>query len=197
MSPHLSSSNLKCQHLWKATAGAYFCPCPLMQYDPCQIPQNKAAGCPPAGAAPLTLSPSRPSGCTVSPLGLARVSQSLPRRGVGSEGFSSQDRYSCRCSSIIPQSHTLHQPLALQYPSPSGCSGLVHAGSTWSLCCPIAILVLLSRKEAFHKHTWSARSTVLPKQGQETNPPCWEELSRRLSPSLPAEAMQMWYTPLD
>lgn len=83
MSPHLPSSNLKCQHLGKATAGAYSCPCSLMQCDPCQIPQNKAPGCPPAGAAPLTL----PPGTTVSALGMARVHQSLPRAGGGSGGF--------------------------------------------------------------------------------------------------------------
>lgn len=82
MSPHLSNSNLKCQHLGKATAGAYSCPCPLMQCDPCHIPQNKAPGCPPAGAAPLTLPPGRPSGTTVSPLGMAGVHQSLPRQRV-------------------------------------------------------------------------------------------------------------------
>lgn len=74
------------------------------------------------------------------------------------------------------------QPLALQSHSPSGCSRLVHAGSTCSLCCPIGMLVLLSRNAAFHEHTWFARSTVLPGQGQETNPPCWEELSRRQEP---------------
>lgn len=81
--------------------------------------------------------------------------------------------------------------------SPSGCSRLVHAGSTWSLCYPVVMLVLLSRKAAFHEHTWFARSTVLPEQGQKTNPPCWEELSRRQEPLMSAEAMQIRYTPLD
>lgn len=111
-------------------------------------------------------------------------------------GFSSKDRYSCSCSSTIPQSHTLHQPLALQSHSPNGCSRLVHAGSTWSMCYPVAVWVLLSGIAAFHEHFWFARSTVLLGQGQETNPPCWEELSRRQEP-LTAEAMQMWYAPLD
>lgn len=127
----------------------------------------------------------------------AGVHPSLPRAGVGSGVFSSKDWYSCSCSSIIPQFHALHQPLAHQSYSPSGCSRLVHAGSTWSLCCPIVVLVLLSRKAAFHEHTWFARSTVLPEQGQETNPPCWEELSRRQEPLMSAEAMQIWCTPLD
>lgn len=169
MSPDLSSSNLKCQHLWKATAGACSYPCQLMQCDPCQILQSKAAGCPPAGAVPLILPPGRPSGTTVGPLAMAGVHQSLPGAGVGSGGSAARTG---SCSSIIPQSHTLRQPLALQSHSPSGCSRLVHAGSTWSLCCPIVMLVLLSRNAAFHEHTWFARSTVLPEQGQETNPLC-------------------------
>ena len=79
MSPHLSSSNLKCQHVGKATAGAYSCPCTLMQCDPCRPPQNKAPGRPPAAAAPLTLPPDKPSSTTVlhsSPASCHSVAQS-------------------------------------------------------------------------------------------------------------------------
>lgn len=71
--------------------------------------------------------------------------------------FCSRDECSRSCFSIIPPpvavsasslSVPLHHPLAVQSRSPNGCSGLVHACSTWSLCCPIAKLVLLSRNTA-------------------------------------------------
>lgn len=184
MSPHLSNSNLKCQHVGKATAGATSCPGTLMQCDPCQAPQNKAPGCPPAAAAPspcLWADQAAPQQVPLVWLGAVSPSQ-----GQGEAlqllRFCSRDACSHTCFSIIAQSYTLHQPLAILLHSPKGCSRLVHVCSSWSLCCPIEMLVMLSKNAAVHGYAWFTRSTVLPGQGQETNPPCWEGLSRRLKP---------------
>lgn len=171
VSPHLSNSNLKCQHVGKATAGAASCPRTLMQCNPCWAPRNKAPGRSPAAAAPLSLPMGRPRGTAASPSREQGEALQLLC-------FCNGDGCSCSCFSIIAQSYTLHQPLAIQLHSPKGCSRLVC--SNWSLYCPIERLVLLSRNAAVHGYAWFARSTVLPGQWQETNPPCWEEPSRRL-----------------
>lgn len=148
--PHLSNCNLKCQHVGKATAGAYSYPCTLMQCNPCQAPQNKAPGCPLAAAAPLTLPLDRPGGITVRPPWYGWGPSALPKgRGrlcsccASAAGMSVPVAVSASSLSV-----PLHHPLAVQSRSPNGCSGLVHACSTWSLCCPIAKLVLLSRNTA-------------------------------------------------
>lgn len=96
--------------------------------------------------------------------------------------FCSRDGCSCSCFSSIPWSYTLHQPLSILSHSPIRCCRMVHACSICSLSCPIVMLVLLSRNAAIHGSAWFARSTVLPGQGQETNSPYWEELSKRQKP---------------
>lgn len=149
MSPQLSNYNLKRQHMRKAIARAFSCPCTSMQCNPCQAPPKKAPGCPPAAAAQLTLPPARPSGTTVSPLGTAVAFQPFPRAGETLQLLRFCSRYGhSSCFIIIPQSYSFHQPLAVQSHSPNGCSRLVCACSTWSLCGPIAMSVLLSRNAA-------------------------------------------------
>jgi len=115
---------------------------------------------------------------------MAGVRQRFPRAGEAQQHLHifSRDGCSHSCCSVIPRSHSLRQPLAVQPPGPNECGRLVRACSTWSLCGRVAMLVTLSRNAAVHRYAWFARSTVLPGQGQETNPPCWEELSRRQKP---------------
>lgn len=154
------------------------CGKPLLEPTPARFPKTKAVGCPLAGQHP-SLCP--PAG-QVAPQWVALVwpGSYSPSQGEGLALGASAARTGIPVAvpaslSLTPFTSLL--PFSLTIPS-----GLVHAGSTWSLCCPIAMLVLLSRNAAFHKHTLFARSTVLLEQGQETNPPSWEELSRRQEP---------------
>lgn len=86
VSPHLSNSNLKCQHMGKATAGATSYPCTLMQCDPCRAPQNKAPGRSPAAAAPLSL-----------PVGRQRHRSKSPWCGWGPSALPESRERLCSC----------------------------------------------------------------------------------------------------